>query len=278
MRVNQIASTLTASELSEVQAVLNQQVAPSSGSTDAVKELISLQYQYAFRRAKQPYPNHAEVDLLDFKQSKTIVELDDPLAQPTRRVGISTGLASTVSGNVVRLEIDPLGTTGGEKLKSQESHLEVMTTSLDVSKNLFRLNELKVLNVRSNPNALELNDPWSWSFGLSVNRYNFTGELAKEAEVDTGKTFILNQLRTELSVGLGAQSLQGTRFYTNPKASAYYQFNESIRAGVSIEDKRLPAETYRISTVFLSVDGWRLRRRMLGRGNYENSLSFNWPL
>lgn len=277
-RLNQIASTLTASELSDVQAVLNQQVAPSSANTDAVKELIFLQYQYAFRRAKRPYPNHVEVDLIDFKRSENFVELDDPLAQPSRKVGISTGLVSISGANVARLEIDPLGTAGSEVSKSKESQLEVMTTSVDVSKNQFRLNELRVLRIRSTPNALELNGPLSWSLGISVNRYNFLGELAKEAEFGTGKTFILNQLRAEVSVGLGAQSLQGTRFYTNPRAFAYYQFNERVRAGVSMEDKRLPAETYRISTAFFSVDGWMLRRRMLGRENYENSLSFSWPL
>lgn len=277
-RLNQIASTLTASELSEVQAVLNQQVAPSSASSDAVKELIFLQYQYAFRRAKRPYPNHVEVDLIDFKRSENFVELDDPLAQPSRKVGISTGLVSFAGVNVARLEIDPLGTAGSEVSKSKESQLEVMATSLDVSKNQLKLNELRVLKIRSTPNALELNGPLSWSLGISVNRYNFLGQIAKEAEFGTGKTFVLNQLRAEIGVGLGAQSLQGTRFYTNPRVSAYYQFNERVRAGVSMEDKRLPAETYRISTAFFSVDGWMLRRRMLGRGNYENSLSFNWPL
>lgn len=164
-RVNAIASTLTASELSEVSAVLSQQVAPSPDSTDAVKELIALQYQYAFRRAKKPYPNHTEVDLLDFKKSTNIAELDDPLAQSTRKVGFSTGLVSTAGRYVARMEINPLGTAGSGSLKNKESQLEVMTTALDVANNQFKLNELKILKIKSTPNALELNNPWSWGGG-----------------------------------------------------------------------------------------------------------------
>lgn len=276
--LNQIASKLTDSELSEVQAVLTQQVAPSSDSDDPVKEVISLQYQYAFRRVKQPYPNHAEVDLIDFKKSQNLVKLDDPLALPNRKVGISTGLVSNAGSSVVRLKVDPLVTAGGEVLNNKESQLEVMSTSLDVSENQFKLNELKVFRIKSTPNALTLNSPWSWGLGVSVNRYNLLGELAKEAEFGTGKTLILNQFRVELGIGLGAQNIHGTRLYTNPRAAAFYQPNEHVRVGLSMEDKRLPSDTYRITTAFFSVDRWTLGRRMVGRENYESSLSFSWPL
>ena len=277
-RVNAIASTLTASELSEVKAVLSQQVAPNPDSTDAVKELIALQYQYAFRRAKKPYPNHTEVDLLDFKKSTNIVELDDPLDRSTRKVGLSTGVVSTAGQYVARIEIDPLGTVGNESLKNKESQLEVMTTSLDVANSRFKLNDLKLLKIKSTPNALGLNNPWSWGLGLSMNRYNPRGELGKEAELSTGKTFILHRFRAELGAGLGAQNLQGTQLFISPKVSAYYQFSEGVNAGVSFEDKKLPTETYSISTAFITLDGWTLKRRGLGRGNYETSLSFSWPL
>lgn len=277
-RVNEIASTLTASELSEVKAVLTQQVAPSPDSTNAVKELIALQYQYAFRRAKKPYSNHTEVDLLDFKKSTNIVELDDPLDQSDRKIGLSTGVVSKAGRYMVRMEIDPLGTTGNGNPKSKESQLEVMTTSLDVANNQFKLNELKLLKIRSTPNALDFNNPWSWGLSLSMNRYNSLSELAKEAELNTGKTFILGRFRAELGVGLGTQSLQGTHLFTSPKVSAYYELNERVNAGVSFEDKKLSTETYSISTAFITMNGWILKRRVLGRGGYENSLSFSWPL
>lgn len=277
-RINEITSTLTASELSEVKAVLTQQVAPSPDSTNAVKELIALQYQYAFRRVKKPYPNHIEVDFLDFKKSTNIVELHDPLGQSVRKIGFSTELVSSAGRYRVRMEIDPLGTTGNGSLKSKESQLEVMTTSLDVTNNQFKLNELKLLKIKSTPNALELNNPWSWGLSLSMNRYNSLSELAKEAELNTGKTFILGRFRAELGVGLGTQSLQGTHLFTSPKVSAYYELNERVNAGVSFEDKKLSTETYSISTAFITINGWILKRRVLGRGGYENSLSFSWPL
>ena len=153
-----------------------------------------------------------------------------------------------------------------------------MTTSLDVANNQFKLNELKLLKIKSTPNALELNNPWSWGLDLSINRYNSISELGKEAELSTGKTFVLRHFRAELGVGLGAQNLQGTNFFISPKVSAYYQFNESVNAGVSFEDKKLSTETYNMSSTFITLDGWTLKRRVLGRGNYEISLSLSWPL
>lgn len=111
-----------------------------------------------------------------------------------------------------------------------------------------------------------------------MNRYNSLGELGKEAELSTGKTFILSRFRAELGVGLGAQNLQGTNFFISPKVSAYYQFNEGVNAGVSFEDKKLSTETYNMSSTFITLDGWTLKRRLLGRRNYETSLSFSWPL
>lgn len=204
--------------------------------------------------------------------------MDDPLEQLARKVSISSGLVSSTSGNTVRVEVDPLGTTRTGSLEGKESQLEVMTTSLDVADSQFRLNELKLLRISSTPNALELNAPWAWGLGISMNRYNFTGELAKEVELNTGKTFILNRLRAELSVGLGVQSLEGSHAFTTSKVSTYYQVNNAVGAGMAVEDKKMPADIYRITSAFISIDRWMLRRRMLGHRSYENSFSFSWAL
>jgi hypothetical protein len=277
-RVNEIASTLSDSELSEVKAVLAQEILPNPESTDAVKELISLQYQYAFRRLRKPYPNHAEVDSLDFKKSTNYEKVDDSLELPTRKFGISTGLVSTANRNLARLEISPMGWIGDNSPKNRESQLEVLTTSFDVSNDQLKLNELKMLNIRSTPNALEVNKPWSWGLGISMNRYNFLGDLAKEGEFYGGKTFVLQSVRTELSVGLGAQSLHGFHPYSTEKASILYQFSDTVSLGISTENKRFSTDTYRISTIFMSINRWEIRRKQLSNGIYENYLSFSWSL
>jgi hypothetical protein len=277
-RINEISKKLPPQELLDIRAVMAQRISPRIDSTDSTKEFLALQYQYAFRRTKTPYANHTEVDELDFKKSETPVVLNNPLRKDEQKIDASSGLIFSTGHNAARLEIALLGSGDKRNFKNRESMLDIMTGTLDFSSDQLKLNELKLLKVSSTPNGLEFNEPWSWGVGVSMNRYNPMRDIGKEAELNVGKTYILNRYRLEFSYGVGVQNLYGTNIYTTPKALGFYEFTETIGAGISYEDKLFRNEKYRIATAFFLIDKFVLSRRLLGNGHAENSVSFTWSM
>jgi hypothetical protein len=277
-RINEIATKLTLAELTEVQAVIDQKISPNADSSDAVKELLALQYQYAFRRSRKPYPNHAEIDELDYIRSNSAIEVEDPLKKRTSGVGISVGLLSSGTESGTRLEIAPLASANRIGTFAKESQLDVLTTTLDYTNNSWALNELRLLRIASTPNALQFNSPWSWGAGISINRYNSSRLLAREFQFELGKTYVFKRLRSEISVGSGLQNSIATKAYLNPKVTMLYHYSDVTEVGVSVEDKIFATEAYQIKSTFISLGNWMIRTNQLGSGHRERFLMYRIPM
>jgi hypothetical protein len=277
-RINEIAAKLTPAELTEVQAVVDQKISPNLDSSDAVKELLALQYQYAFRRSRKPYPNHAEIDELDYIRSNSVIEVEDPLKKRISGVGISVGLLNSGAENGTRLEIAPLASANRIGALVKESQLDVLTTTFDYTNKHWALNELRFLKVASTPNALQFNSPWSWGGGISINRYNSSRKLAREFQFELGKTYVLDRLRVELAVGSGLQNLGATKAYLYPKGVMLYQFSDVAELGVSVEQKIFATEVYQMRSAFISLGNWMIRTNQLGSGHRERSFIYRIPI
>lgn len=277
-RINEIAKQLSPKELSEVQAIIDQKASPDLASSDLVKELLALQYQYAFRRSRKPYPNHAEVDELNFIRSDLTVEVQDPMKKRTSGVGLSVGLLSSEAKGGMRLEVAPLASANRMGTFAKESQLDVLTTTLDYTNNQWALNELKLLKIASTPNALQFNSPWSWGAGISINRYNSSRLLARELKFELGKTYVFKRLRAEISVGSGLQNSIATKAYLNPKVTMLYQYSDVAEVGVSVEDKMFATEAYQMKSAFISLGNWMIRTNQLGSGHHERSLMYRIPM
>jgi Domain of unknown function (DUF4105) len=277
-RINEIAKQLSPKELSEVQKVIDQKKSPDPASSDAVKELLALQYQYAFRRSRKPYPNHAEVDELNFIRSELTGEVQDPMNNRTSGVGLSVGLLSSEAKGGMRLEVAPLASANRMGTFAKESQLDVLTTTLDYTNNRWALNELKLLKIASTPNALLFNSPWSWGAGISINRYNSSRLLAREIQFELGKTYVFKRLRAEMSVGSGLQNSIATRAYLNPKVTMLYQYSDVVEVGLSVEDKIFATEVYQMRSASISFGNWMIRTSQLGSGHHERSLMYRIPM
>lgn len=273
-RINEIAKQLSPKELSELQEVIDQKKSPDLASSDAVKELLALQYQYAFRRSRKPYPNHAEVDELDFTRYDLTGEVQDPMKNRTSGVGLSVGLLSSDAKGGMRLEVAPLASANRMGTFAKESQLDVLTTTLDYTNNHWALNELRLLKVASTPNALQFNSPWSWGAGISINRYNSSSLLARELQFELGKTYVLRRFRAEIAVGSGLQNLSKTKAYINPKVTMLYQYSNVAEVGVSLEDKVFATDAYQMRSAFISLGNWMIRTNQLGSGHHERSLMY----
>lgn len=277
-RINEIAKKLTPLELTEVQAVIDQKTSPNSVSSDAVKELLALQYQYAFRRSRTPYPNHAEIDDLNFTRSNSAIEVEDLPKKRTSGEGISVGHLSSGAESGTRLEIAPLASANRIGTFAKESQLDVLTTTLDYTNNSWALNELRLLRIASTPNALQFNSPWSWGAGISINRYNSSRLLAREFQFELGKTYVFKRLRSEISVGSGLQNSIATKAYLNPKVTMLYHYSDVTEVGVSVEDKIFATEAYQIKSTFISLGNWMIRTNQLGSGHRERFLMYRIPM
>jgi Domain of unknown function (DUF4105) len=273
-RINEIAKKLTPIELTEVHAVIDQKTSPNSASSDAVKELLALQYQYAFRRSRTPYPNHAEIDDFNFTRFNSANEVEDPTKKRTSGVGISIGLLSSGAESGTRLEIAPLASANRIGTFAKESQLDVLTTTLDYTNNRWALNELRLLKIASTPNALQFNSPWSWGAGISINRYNSSRFLAREFQFELGKTYVLERVRAEISLGSGFQNSIATKAYLNPKVTMLYQYLDVAEMGVSVEDKIFATEGYQMRSAFISIGNWMIRTNQLDSGHRERSLMY----
>ncbi len=277
-RINEIAKQLTPKELTYVREVIDQKKSLDLDISDAVKELLALQYQYAFRRSRKPYPNHAEVDELNFKRSDSAVEVQDPLKKRTSGVGLSVGLLSTEVKKGMRLEIAPLASANLNGTFAKESQLDFLTTTLDYTKNNWALHELRLLKIASTSNAFQFNSPWSWGAGISMNRYNSTRLLAREFQFELGKTYVFKSVRAEISLGSGLQNSIGTKAYLNPKVTMLYQYSDVAEMGVSLEDKIFATGEYKMRSAFVSIGNWMMRTNQLGSGHRECTLMYRIPM
>jgi hypothetical protein len=276
-RINEIATKLTPAELTEVQAVIDQKISPNPDSSDAVKELLALQYQYAFRRSRKPYPNHAEIDELDYIRSNSVIEVEDPLKKRTSSMGISVGLLSSGAENGTRIEIAPLASANRIGALMKESQLDVLTTTLDYTNNRWALNELRLLKVASTPNAHQFNSPWSWGVGVSINRYNSSRLLAREFQIELGKTYVSNRVRTEITVGSGIQNQSATRAYLNPKIAMLYQLSDVAELGASVEEKIFATDVYQMRAAFIAFGNLMIRLNQFGSAYSEHVLIYKVP-
>ncbi len=276
-RINEITKQLKPAELSEVQAVIDQKISPNIASSDAVKELLALQYQYAFRRSRKPFSNHAEIDELNFTRSNSVIDVDDPLKKRTSGVGLSVGLLNSGDQSGARLEIAPLASTNRIGKLAKESQLDVLTTTLDYINNRWELNELTLLKVSSTPNAHQFNAPWSWGVGVSINRYNASRLLAREFQIELGKTYVLNRVRTEITFGSGMQNQSATRAYLNPKIAILYQISDVSELGASIEEKIFATGVYKMRATFISFGNLMIQTNQFGNAYSEHLLIYKVP-
>lgn len=276
-RINEIAKQLTPTELAEVHEVIHQKKSPNPASSDAVKELLALQYQYAFRRSRKPYPNHAEIDELNFIRSNSVIEVDNPLKRRTSGVGLNVGLLSSGSQSGTRLEIAPLASANRMGTLVKESQLDVLTTTLDYTSHRWALNELRLLKVASTPNAHQFNSPWSWGVGISINRYNSSRLLARKFQIELGKTYVLNRVRTEITVGSGVQNQSATSAYFYPKIAMLYQFSDAAELGASIEEKIFATGVYQMRTAFIAFGNLMIQSNQLGSSYSEHVLIYKVP-
>lgn len=274
VRQQYLAAKISESENRHVQAVINQTESVTASDSDQTKELLYLHYQYAFRRKRMPYPNHSEIEALDFKESSQHIDLPDPSLK-TKKNTWSIGLTQSNLQTQARARWTPLGDDGPQTQISRESRLSILETTVDLSKKEAQLEELKLLSMSSTPNQLEMHQPWSWSVDVSANRRNPQKALTGEAEIGIGKTWIWKKIRIESWIAPGVNQQEQTKGYVRPKLVISGMLSPELRMSFNTSRKTFAHKEETTREWGLQYKNIQFLRRT--EGVRENTLMMHLP-
>lgn len=275
IRQKALTKKLSPSEMNHVRAVLDQEERIQSDDSDTVKEILYLNYQYAFRRRRSAYADHAEIELLNFKESTQSIHIPDP-AIKEKTTNWSVGVSSTKNGTTYgRVHFAPLGQQSLQEQVKSESRLSLLETTVDIANDSARLKKLKVLSMTSSPNSLELHHPWSWGTEIGFNRENKSHNLAGEAEVRAGKTWLTGDLRIEGWMSVGVDHTTHTNGYLKPQVGAAYLLTPDIAIGASSYNKQYAQGSFHMTQLNFQYKGIQLQHSP--SGHKETTLMVNIP-
>ncbi len=232
IREKYLSEQLSESEKKHVSAVVKQVANVTDSDSDQVKELLYLHYQYAFRRKRNPYPNHSEIESLDFKESSLNIDLKDP-SQKTKSNIWAGGITTTAGSAYARARWTPLGDDNPAQQQTRESRLNLLEATADVRGNEIQLHRVKVLSMSSTPNALSMHRPWSWNIDLGLNRDNAHKQLSAEAEIGVGKTWVMKKVRIESWLAPGIEQRDQTMAYIKPRVMVSGLVTPELQIGLS---------------------------------------------
>ncbi len=274
IREKHLSEQLTDEEKNHVAAVVKQAESVTSSDSDQIKELLYLHYQYAFRRKRNPYPNHSEIESLDFKESSLDIDLDDP-SKKTKSNIWSAGVISTANSNYARIRWAPLGDDTLEQQHTRESRLNVLETTVHARQNGIQLHRLKVLSMSSTPNSLNMHHPWAWSIDLGLNRDNANNELRGEAEIGVGKTWVMKRLRVESWLVPGIEQSDQPKAYVKPKVMISSLITPEIQIGMSAYRKQYTNANFDAKELSIQYKNIQFTKRIAATS--ENTLLVHIP-
>ncbi len=274
VREKYLSEQLTDSEEKHVAAVINQAESVTNSDSNQVKELLYLHYQYAFRRKRNPYPNHAEIESLDFKESTLNIDIEDPSKKIKSNIW-SAGVMRSGNTHGTRVRWAPLGEEAPAQQHTSESQLNVLETTVDTHQNQLQLQRLKVLSMSSTPNSLSMHRPWSWRIDIGLNRDNAHKQLNGEAEIGVGKTWMLKKLRIESWLIPGIEQSDQAKAYIKPKFTISGLITPELKIGLNTFRKQYTNENFDTKELSLQYKNIQFTKRIAGTN--EHILLMHFP-
>jgi hypothetical protein len=127
----------------------------------------------------------------------------------------------------------------------------------------------------STPNHLEMHHPWSWSIDVSANRKNPRKELAGEAEIGIGKTWIWKKIRIESWIAPGINLREQFNGYIRPKLIISGMLSPELRMSLNTSRKAFAHKEETVQELGIQYKNVQFIRRTEGVG--ENTLMMHLP-
>lgn len=256
LKAEQLLSTLSTQERESVADVISNDAKPIVGLSEKVKEVLALDYQYAFRRRHVVLHHYEEVQSLKYKSSADSVELADPLySRDSSRAMI--GMMHRGSSDAVLLGYRPMlrDIYSLQQHALQESELSLLDATLASKRNNYtRFEHLDIFKLRSLPKRNILRSDVSWSFYVGANRYNKKENFLVEVEGGLGMSGGGKRYTATLMCSPGVQSGQGLHPYLKPDIGLFGYLTESMKLGLQSSVKIFKSSSYTTSELFLSAD------------------------
>lgn len=253
LHAERLLSDLSSNEENIIKDVINQKSRPLDSLPSKIKEILSIHYQYAFRRQGVIYENFNEVRALHYEQSPSEISLTDPLkSHATARAQI--GVRNLKQELGLLLGFRPLlrDIYIPQQNALQESELSILDGQMLASSSSIRVERLDILKIRSLPRSNILRHDLSWNVFVGLNRENQFKETQLEAELGLGESIGHHQSTLSGSVSLGVQKNSNDATYIKPSVSAFHYFPSGVKMGVQISNRLFNTNRYIHNELFFS--------------------------
>lgn len=258
LHLDNLLTKLTTDEVQIVKGVIAQRIDPSDSMSDYVKEVLSLHYQYSFRRKRVVYPNYDKVQSLQYTPQYTPTSTDMTLDDPTTNFETNLtmlGAYTSTARTGILLGYRPM--LRDQYTPRSTAHQETVLSLLDIKvlaqSNGLRIDTLDLVEIRSIPNHTALQQPLSWSIYSGFNRENITDDLRAEFELGVGNNFGTRRAVFDVAMSVGLQKINGVDIYVKPGFLLMGYFFEKNKFGMQITNKQFYKHQFRQCEFFLSV-------------------------
>ncbi|MBA3022675.1 MAG: DUF4105 domain-containing protein [Gammaproteobacteria bacterium] len=261
-RAEKLFSMLTPAEQGNVETAIKRHESSNLALSEPSREVVSLYYEYSFRRKGVVHKNYNEVQSFKFRKSTIKNSEHDPLDENfLNRLEIGISHSNATSGvllgySPVRKDIYDL-----QSQSLQETEITLVNAQFLINKHTSILRKFEVLGIQSIPHSTALLQPLSWSFYLGINRENALETLKPEISAGVGKNFGSRMTGVNLSSKIG---IQPGELYITPSISIFKYLSTATKLGVKVANKLTRQSTYNSKEMFVST--------ILGRG----ALSIKW--
>lgn len=256
LKAEQLLGMLSLQEKASVEAVIEHNTFPSVELSDQVKEVLALDYQYAFRRRRTVLNHYESVQSLSYQPSNVPLILEDPLyGRDSSRVKL--GWIHYGTTDAVMLGYRPMlrDIYALQQNALQESELSLLNVAISAKKpNDTRVEQLDVIKLRSLPTRNVLRRDVSWSLYAGANRLNKYENFFTEAEGGVGWSGGSHPYTMSLLFSSGLQSGSGARAYLKPDIGLFGYVAENMKLGFQSSLKMFTSTNYLASELFLSVN------------------------
>lgn len=251
-QAEQIISLLTPSERDQVVKIVRQSEQSLLELSDKSKEVVSLYYEYAFRRHGVVFENYSEIRSLNFKKTPVLQTTNDPLHDIfTNRLEFGVFTHRSTTGVLFGYSPARKDRYDFQNHALQETEMTLFNIQALLEKQTQLVHKADFLKIQSLPYKTVLRNAPSWSFYAGFNRDNAHETLRPELAMGIGQNF---GSRTTGVVFLPSLGMQADVIFVKPTISIFSYAAQSMKIGLEISSKFSKREIYRLQEIFVSSD------------------------
>ncbi len=267
-------SRMTIAQQRDFLNIIKNNSSPQINLDDIVKEALVDYYTFYFRKFHISYKNYNDVINLKYNKTYTSDLTKDPLNK-TQPSNLKVAYKDTNNESSLLLGYRPYyaDLNDIQNNQIQESEFAFLDSTLSIDKKKIKLDELKILSIKSFNVYTDFYSPMSWQFYSGINKKNYENTLKLNNEVGFGVTTnIVSNLNIGTLLNIGFDNFEA---YAKPSLYLYHYIFKNNKIKVESNYKRYLDDTYyeNIISSINKIDNYVLSLHF-SNNRIENSLIF----